>query len=406
LFAVALLTIRHEFFQFAAESRPYMLWVFLFTASLMVVSSLAYRRWETVKAGTKAVLALLLLGLTLVSSAGVFQALSFMALLSVWHHKSEGWRAWRDQRAIRFQLPLAMLCGGIGLYYCLMGGCLTNYDGDKWDLLRTRSLALVTDVLRLIFPLSLAPCRDRTDPCGVVSVGLNVLVVVAVATLWLWWRKRATLPESKQFALSVILVSVGQIPCAVFVAILVVMTHYFFVPRVFLYLISLRAFLAAAGAYVCVRMILERSGGRFRILEGRALQRLLVAGALAFGVLSHPGHWRIPLVVKNLTDGVKFDVTTCPPPRSMIALVDTEAPQFVAPDGTYEYENYKLNFVLGFDEQLKACGWRAAAAPLIYVVPDYAKADRGIYGYEIRNANETGSPILGFLHQPVLPRAR
>jgi hypothetical protein len=126
---------------------------------------------------------------------------------------------------------------------------------------------------------------------------------------------------------------------------------------------------------------------------------------LSFAVLSHPRHGDISQVEK-IADGVNFDQNVCPPPQSKIALIDTEAPHFVASGRTYEHEEYKLNFVLGLDEQLKVCGWRAAAEPLVYVVPNYARADRGIYGYEVRNVNETGSPILGFLHQPVLPRAR
>src|SRR4030095_6580998 len=96
LFALSVLTIRSDFFQFAAENRPYMLWILLFTATLMLVSSLAYRRWETLSIVSKAVLGLLLLGLTLVSSAGMFQAILFLAVFSVWHQKSINWRVWKQ----------------------------------------------------------------------------------------------------------------------------------------------------------------------------------------------------------------------------------------------------------------------------------------------------------------------
>src|SRR4030095_9603193 len=139
-------------------------------------SSLAYRRWETLSIVSKAVLGLLLLGLTLVSSAGMFQAILFLAVFSVWHQKSINWRVWK-QPAFRFQLPVAVLCGAAGLYYALQG-CLT-YDGDQWDLLNTRDLSLVKSVLGLIFPVQLAPCGNRTNPCGVVTLGLNFLVAAA-----------------------------------------------------------------------------------------------------------------------------------------------------------------------------------------------------------------------------------
>src|SRR4029453_11532469 len=132
-------------------------------------------------------------------------------------------------------------------------------------------------------------------------------------------------------------------------------------------------------------------------------QWLIFAGVLSFAFLSHPGHGDISQVDK-IADGVKFDQNVCPPPQSKIALVDTEAPHFGASGRTYEYEDYKLNFILGLDEQLKACGWSAAPEPVVYVVPNYAKADRGIYGYEVRTTNEASLPILGLLHQPVLPR--
>jgi hypothetical protein len=399
LLALMVLSSRPDFFQFAAENRPYMLWLLLFTAALMLASSMAHREWRNVRPVSKACLGIVLVALTLVSAAGMFQAFLFLAALTLWHDPSDP-RAWVTRRVFRFQLPVALMCAAAGGYYALKA-CL-DYYGMIWDLLATGNSQLVWDVLDLLYPLRLSSCHDRSNPCGLVSMTINVFVAAAVVILPFWWKRRMRLSEPLQFALSISLVSILQILCAVFLGILVARAHYFFVPRLFLYFLSLRAALAAAGAYFCMSLILRWPRNRFRILQAPILQWIVLAGILSVAVITYIGSKYVS--AEGVREKVEFVDNKCPPVRSAVAIVDTKAPAFVTVNETYEHEEHKLNFIYGFSQHLDACGWTPAPAPVVYVVPEYVSGR--IFGYEIRETIDAGSPIIGFFDQPVLPRAQ
>jgi hypothetical protein len=400
LLALMVVAWRPDFLQFAAENRPYMLWVFLFTVVLLLVSSMVYRQWETLRPVSKAGLGLLMLALTLVSGAGLFQAILFAAAFSLWHHPMD-FRGWMRRPVFLFQLPIVLLCGGVGAFYALKS-CLT-YSGGTWDLLATGNWQLVWDVLDLLYPLRLSSCRDRSNPCGLVTLTVNVFVAAAVVILPLWWKRRMTLSEPAKFALSISLVSIVQLLCAVFVGVLVARAHYYFVPRVFLYLISLRAVLAAAGAYLCMSIILELARARFRGLPQSVLHWLIFAAVLGVMMVTYMGN-RSVIWVGNVEE-IHLADNQCPPARSSVGLLDTQAPKFTASQKTYEHEEHKLNFIFAFSRHLSACGWKQAEEPVVYVVPRYESGGL-IFGYEMRETIEAGAPIIGFFGEPVLPREK
>jgi len=294
-----------------------------------------------------------------------------------------------------------VICAGVGLYYGLKG-CL-HYSGATWDLLTTGDRQLVWNVLDLLFPMRLSSCRDRANPCGLVTIMINVFVLAAVVILLLWWKRRMSLPERLKFALSVSFASILQILCAVFVGILVARAHYYFVPRLFLYLVPLRAVLAAAGAYLCVSLILQSPRNRFRLLQTPYLQWLVFAGILAVTIVTHTGSRRVD--AEGVGEKVEFSVSQCPPARSSVAIVNTKAPGFVAVGQDYEHEEYKLNFIYGFAEHLNACGWTHTDAPVVYVVPEYTSGNR-LFRYDIRETIDADTSIIGFVNEPVLYRTK
>jgi hypothetical protein len=395
MLALLALTYSPLFVYFAAENRPYLLWVGVFTATLLLVASLAAQPWEAIRIRAKLLLGVLLVALTLVAGGGMVQALGFLAVLSLWH-ASLNVRRWTTHPACRFQLALGILCSAIGIYYALHG-CLQGYYRtgipvhglQDLDLLRTGNWQLVLRVVNVFWPWRFASCRAETDPCGIVTWGFNLCLLVAAVVPVLWWKHRHVLSKTQQFLLSVSLTSLTQVVCAVLLGLLVAKAHYYFIPRVFLYLTVLRVVLIVVGGYLCFVWLAERLRTRVRRGGTAAVHWVLLAGIVMMlaGRLSglhqdaKQGGREPPLVLTQ---------TICPPARSALALVMTAAPSAEA----------KLNFVVAFDKHVHACGWVAAAQPTVYVVPHYAP-DTPTAGYTLTEALPPSASILGFMHQPL-----
>jgi len=63
-------------------------------------------------------------------------------------------------------------------------------------------------------------------------------------------------------------------------------------------------------------------------------------------------------------------------------------------------EEYGLNFIVIFGEQLKTCGWVPGDGPPSYVVPKRS-LDEKTFSYQITDKLPVGSSILGFFHRPL-----
>ena len=343
----------------------------------------------------KLLLGLLLVALTLVAGGGMVQALGFLAVLSLWH-ASRHVRRWTTHPAFRFQLALGILCSALGIYYALHG-CLQGYYRtgipvhglDDLDLLRTGNWQLVLKVVDVFWPRHVASCRSYTDPCGVVTGGFNLLMLVAAVIPVMWWKHRHVLSETQRFLLAVSLTTLTQVLCAVMLGLLVAKVQHYFIPRVFVYLMVLRVVLIVAGGYLCFVWLAEQWSTRVRRVGTASVQWVLLAGIVVACAGRLSGLYRdAPQVGRKPPLGLTQ--TTCPPARSALALVATEAPS--AED--------KLNFLVAFDKHVHACGWVAAEQPTVYVVPHYA-SDTQTAGYELTEALPPGASILGFVHQPL-----
>jgi len=365
-----------------------MLWVLFFTAALMLVSSQAYKPWSEVSVRSKWFLAFLILALTFVAGGGMVQAVGFLLIFSIWDGSLRLTR-WLKQPARWFQLALGGMVCAIGIYYSLRG-CL-EYDAAEWDLLRTADWNLITNVVDILWRVRLPACSNHTDPCGVVSVGFNFFMLVGVAAPIVLWKKRSQLPDGIKFLLSVSLTSIAQIFCAVVLAVLVARAHYYFIPRVFIYLIVLRTVLTVCGGYLCMLLVSDKSSRWLPKLGPKAFERFALAVVILGLSVSTYFTSRYTAQRAAMGNGLALIQHTCPPQKSSLALIDSKAPS----------EEYKLNFIVKFDEQLKHCGWVSADAPTFYIVPQYS-ADERTYGYQIKAKIEPRQSILGFFRQPLL----
>src|SRR5262245_48115766 len=97
-------------------------------------------------------LVFILIGLTLVSGGGMFQAAGFLAAFSVWGGtESIHPRKLLKNRPSKFQISVGLICFALGVYYLLLG-CL-QYDGAPFALKAGNWWKLLRGVVGLLWPL-------------------------------------------------------------------------------------------------------------------------------------------------------------------------------------------------------------------------------------------------------------
>jgi len=214
LFALFLLNNQGIFHQFGAENRPYMLWIFVFSATLIIVSSLVHIPWNQVTIASKINLAFLALALTLVAGGGMVQTVGFLATFLVWE-ESLNVRQWIKHPSFKPLFLVTAVSCAVGIYYAVQG-CL-HHDALKWDLLRTKDWTLVGSVMSLLWStpqgtgfVTLLTTGDWTLVRKFISLswpiqGGNLVTalfsffeLVAVALPFCLWNNRKNLPEGKK----------------------------------------------------------------------------------------------------------------------------------------------------------------------------------------------------------------
>jgi hypothetical protein len=413
LFALLLMNNQGIFHTFGAENRPYMLWLFVFSATLIIVSCLVHIPWNQVTIGSKINLAFLALALTLVAGGGMFQTVGFLATFFIWEESMKV-RQWLKHPSFKPLFLVAAVSCALGIYYAVQG-CL-QYDGLKWDLLRTGDWTLVGKVMSLLWPppqgtgfFTLLTTRDWTlvrraislswpiQGVNLVNAVPNFFVLAAVAAPFWLWNTRKNLPEGKKFVLSVCVVSIIQICCAVILGVLVATAHYYFVTRVFIYLIVLRAVLVVCGGYLCLSWMLEKwnKSSCNSIRQSLFQVSLIAVAVLGLSVSLYGSHKALGNDMRVFQSNWPALIhVSCPPMKSSLAVISREEHAIKG------REEYGLNFIAIFGEQLKACGWVPGDGPPSYVVPKRSP-DGKTYSYQITENLPVGSSILGFFHRPL-----
>jgi len=117
--------------------------------------------------------------------------------------------------------------------------------GTQYDILaqlKKGDLSLLKMPARLLFP---KPIRD-----AYLGVYLsNILVLLGIGFPFLKWRNRRDLKNKDLIVFILSIVTVFQIGATIVIGSLIAILHYFFVQRLFIYLIVCHALLATVGAY-------------------------------------------------------------------------------------------------------------------------------------------------------------
>ena len=390
-----------------------MLWIFVFSATLIIVSSLVHIPWNQVTIASKINLAFLALALTLVAGGGMVQTVGFLATFLVWE-ESLNVRQWIKHLSFKPLFLVTAVSCAVGIYYAVQG-CL-HYDALKWDLLRTKDWTLVGSVMSLLWStpqgtgfVTLLTTGDWTLVRKFISLswpiqGGNLVTalfsffeLVAVAMPFCLWNNRKNLPEEKKFLLSVSVVSIIQICSAVVIGVLVATAHYYFIGRVFIYLIILRAVLIICGGYFCLSWMLEKwNRGSANLSQQSPLQISLIAVVvLGVSVSLYGSHKALGNDIRSFQSTWPALIHgSCPPMKSSLAIINREEHSIQG------REEYGLNFIVIFGEQLKTCGWVPGDGPPSYVVPKRS-LDGKTYSYQITDKLPVGSSILGFFHRPL-----
>ncbi|MCK5081334.1 MAG: hypothetical protein KAR31_00375 [Candidatus Omnitrophica bacterium] len=247
MFIVVSVASQYLFYQFAAENRPYMLWMFLFTLLVIATLKMCLQSFEKSSLADRVFFCISIFAVTLVISFGVIQ--SIMALLTClfcWyfvHDRPKGLKP-----LFHFVIPIFLLCIFIQGYYTLQGVLAfhSNVMGSPYDVIsqiKKGDMSLLKMPLRLLLP---KPGRDAY----LGAYLSNLFVFLGIGIPFLQWNNRKKLGDKDFFVFVLSAVTLIQVAAVTFIiAFLVVYLRYYFVQRIFLYLIVCHAFLAATGAY-------------------------------------------------------------------------------------------------------------------------------------------------------------
>ena len=275
LVAAATLAGQPLFAHYAAENRPYMSWLLLFSLTVLVGAEAASRPWRDVGRAWRMALAASAVSLALVALAGALQAGLACALCGLsWRRTAEDRRDTRA--ALAWSLLLAAGCLVLGLYFGARSPCRT-YDAGHLALRFPDQADLLRPVLSLIWDDGVAG-----------NVG-NVLLLLGLLPAFRLRPQSASRAgdgaRRTQFA-SWLAAGVGaQVGFTLILAAQLFQSGYYFVPRVFFHLAVCRALLVALGGWSLMGWLSERTPVPGRTaLQTVALGLAVLAVASAFSL--------------------------------------------------------------------------------------------------------------------------
>lgn len=224
LLGVYAITKQPLFAQYAAENRPYILWIALF-AWCTILAGLFAQKWKNLgrfPLSLGIMFGLSGLALAMTASPGFIQFYAAAFVVFWIRRKPQDWIK---------MLPLLIPVAAIGIYYTLQAGCESH--GNQYNLWKTLDYHLVLGVARLLFPKG-----------NWVDWALNGLMLVGA------WRMLHIIPKlkslSKRHTLEATLLF--QFLATFCIMALVIVSQYYFIQRVFLHLMICYGFLVLLGA--------------------------------------------------------------------------------------------------------------------------------------------------------------
>lgn len=278
--ALATLAGQNIFHFYAAESRPYFAWLACFMLALLAAAVAGALDWQKLRKREYGLLLVACLLLTLVATPGVAQAATLLLTCALcWRLLAPTPIPWR--RALLLIAPPIALMIALWFYYAgvITTGRISSTGPDINNVvfeLQHGETKLLVEVLRLLFagPHPVADL-EITIPNGSAPVlqALNLLMLAGVVAPVFWWRQRATLDRPTRFLFVLTVCALGQIVLSVPIAIGLAFSYYF-VAKMFIYLIACYAVLVLAGAQLLLQFALQAYPHSQRLANG------VVRGAL------------------------------------------------------------------------------------------------------------------------------
>jgi hypothetical protein len=257
--ALATLAGQNIFHFYAAESRPYFAWLACFILALLAAAVAGALDWQKLRKREYSLLLAACLLLTLVATPGVGQAATLLVTCGLsWRLLAPKPIPWK--RALLLIAPPIALMIALWFYYAgvITTGRISSTGPDINNVvfeLQQGETKLLVEVLRLLFagPHPVADL-EITIPNGSAPVlqALNLLLLAGVAAPVFWWQQRATLDRPTRFLFVLVICALGQIVLSVPIAIGLAFSYYF-VAKMFIYLIACYAVLVLAGAHLLLQ---------------------------------------------------------------------------------------------------------------------------------------------------------
>ena len=281
------LTQQDIFFQFAAENRPYMFWLLIFSAWLTSLFLYAVRSRNFL---FSFLLLASALALSLTAAPGFVQVLLGLAsLLSVYSFYGENKQ---KKASLAFMVLVAITSTVIGVFYAIKA--CKYADGGENDLLNSGNLVLLQKVASLIF--------SAKTPLGFLHSLIFLLGLL--------------LPFSKPFkritgdtARTLSILTIFQLLAVVPVSYALMRNHYFFVQKMFIFLVTLKALGASLGIYLLAEY-LHLFFRKYRI------RPIILAGLLLFALLA--GFKQVRLLARESSASAFSDPCVTVPEKMQI----------------------------------------------------------------------------------------
>jgi len=250
-FTLLCLMGQNLFYHYAAENRPYLFWLLIFTFMVFLTVELCLRPYDQCRIRSKVLFFISTLFITLVIATGVMQSVvAVLTCLLVWYFVHERPKNWRP--FTHFALPILVITCGIEMYFVLQGvdaneSYIVNSPLDLIWRMQQGDFSLLKMPPRILLP--------KVPRDAYIGAYLANLFVIAGMVLTLGcWKKRKDL-DKKDFCVFILgLVVTVQVLNTIFMMGAIGYLRYWFVQRIFLHLVICHALLAMVGAYLLVRL--------------------------------------------------------------------------------------------------------------------------------------------------------
>jgi len=266
--AAALVLLSETLFhRFAAENRPYMLWTFAFTTTVLCAAWLSTERARARPRTAWSAFAISAGILTMTANPGVLQSAGALGMVCA--IELLRLRAGRCSRAsaaatVLRATAVAAVLAALAYRY-ITRPC--PVPAHPYDVLGPNQTSLVLDVLQVAWPSGWTGLAGNLLALAGIAATLRALLRLAQSGEADW---RAALGAQV----------LAQVAAALAVAAAIAYQHYFFGQRMFIYLTVCRALLAALGAhFVLASIVLPRAG------VARAKVAAVTAGVVAVALV-------------------------------------------------------------------------------------------------------------------------